>query len=180
METKNPIPSALIVPLEVADPIVDPWRARFDPAHAQGVHAHVTLLYPFLPRDELDEDVTAELRAIFRQLPRATVRLTELRVRDSLIYLHPEADGWFDEAVAAVRARWPAVEPYEGRYGPNPPPHLTLAYHRPPGPDPLRHLDEIRAAVEPLLPVEEEVDHVLLSVLREGRWVCRARMGLQE
>ncbi len=178
MTTKNPMPSALIVPLPVADPVVDPWRERLDPAHSQGVQAHVTLLYPFLPRPELDEAVTAELRGLFRALPRPRVRLTELRVRETLVYLHPDADGWFDEAQAAVRDRWPHLVPYEGRYGDRPPPHLSIAYHRPPGPDPLAFLDEIRADVEPCLPLEQVADHILLSVRRDDRWVARARFGL--
>jgi hypothetical protein len=37
--------SALVVP--EAEPLVKPFRDRYDPSAAAGVPAHITLLYPF-------------------------------------------------------------------------------------------------------------------------------------
>jgi hypothetical protein len=32
-----------------AEPVVSTWRERFDGSAAQGMPAHITALYPFLP-----------------------------------------------------------------------------------------------------------------------------------
>src|SRR5712675_2883024 len=55
--------SALIVRVPAAEPHVSGLRARFDPAAALGVPAHVTVLYPFVPPDRITAAVLARVRA---------------------------------------------------------------------------------------------------------------------
>src|SRR5215216_5253276 len=53
--TLRPVPrSALIVAVPEAEPLVGGWRLRYDDA-SLGVPAHVTLLFPFMPAEELGE-----------------------------------------------------------------------------------------------------------------------------
>ena len=42
------MPSAVVVEVPEAEPLVGAWRLRFDPVAALGMPAHVTLLYPFV------------------------------------------------------------------------------------------------------------------------------------
>jgi len=57
--------SGLIVEVPEAEPAVARWRAQLDPLAAQGVPAHVTVLYPFLPVTEIDGQVRSRLTALF-------------------------------------------------------------------------------------------------------------------
>jgi hypothetical protein len=59
---RRPDQSALLVPVPEAEPAVRAWRAQFDPAAAAGVPAHVTLLYPFLDREDIDDGDIIDLR----------------------------------------------------------------------------------------------------------------------
>ena len=51
--------SALIVPLLAADGALHRWRSALDPSAAQGVPAHVTIHYPWIPLQQVDETVLA-------------------------------------------------------------------------------------------------------------------------
>lgn len=170
--------TALIVPVPAAERLVAPWRARFDPASAQGVSAHITLLYPFVAPGELDDDVLHRLAATLAGLGACVLELNTVALTGNLVYLDPSDASWFREAQARLAAEWPELLPYEGKYGPHPPPHLTLGYHRPPGPDPTPELPAIRAALAPSLPLSTVLDHVLLTALRDDRWHPVARFEL--
>ena len=63
---RDPAPeSALVVRVPEAEPVVNRFRAAYDPSAPAGVPAHVTLLYPFKPPDALTEPVLAGLRHCF-------------------------------------------------------------------------------------------------------------------
>lgn len=57
--------TGLDITVSEADPVLREWRARFDPAAAIGLPPHVTVLYPFLPDDRIDDAVIANLAALF-------------------------------------------------------------------------------------------------------------------
>ena len=57
--------SALLVPVPQAESVVQGFRARFDPSAPLGVPAHITVLYPFLVPEALDQPNIDELAAIF-------------------------------------------------------------------------------------------------------------------
>jgi hypothetical protein len=56
--------SAVVVPVPAAEPVVSTWRARFVGSAAQGMPAHITALYPFLPEEDLTGAVVSQLREI--------------------------------------------------------------------------------------------------------------------
>ena len=56
--------SAVVVVMDAVDPVVAGWRSRYDWSAAAGVPAHVTVLYPFLPLDQVTGDVIDRLAGI--------------------------------------------------------------------------------------------------------------------
>ncbi|MGH4008050.1 MAG: hypothetical protein ACRDTH_07805 [Pseudonocardiaceae bacterium] len=46
------------------------WRARLDPCAAVGAPAHVTVIYPFLPQDELTGTVLDKLLGLVAAHPK--------------------------------------------------------------------------------------------------------------
>src|SRR5437660_989822 len=55
--------SALLIPVPEAEPLVGQWRLEHDPSARAGVPPHVTLLYPFLPPDDITPGDLDELFA---------------------------------------------------------------------------------------------------------------------
>jgi len=46
--------SALTILVPEAERLVAPFREKYDPSAMTGMSAHITLIYPFLPPDEID------------------------------------------------------------------------------------------------------------------------------
>ena len=57
--------SALLVPVPAAERAVGQYRARLDEAARDGVPAHITVLYPFLPPAGIDKTLLAALGRLF-------------------------------------------------------------------------------------------------------------------
>jgi 2'-5' RNA ligase superfamily protein len=116
----------------------------------EGIPLSLTLLAPFVPRDELTAEHVDTLRSFFaarRPLDFELVRLDEFP--GLVVYAVPEPD---DELRATMRALWalyPEYPPY-GRPGSDPPPHATLAQL---GDDPAAVRAAAERRVEGLLPV---------------------------
>jgi 2'-5' RNA ligase len=53
--------SAILIPVPQAEPVVGPYRLEYDPVAAAGVPAHVTLIVPWLPPEEIDPADLTEL-----------------------------------------------------------------------------------------------------------------------
>ncbi len=155
--------------------VVDAWRERtcvFKPS--AGVPAHVTLLFPFVPAEEIRPALIAELGEVCRRFEGFAFELRELRTFPGTLYLAPEPPDGFVELTGALAGRFPAYKPYRGVYAAVVP-HLTFAEGEP------ELVEEARAAIEPTLPIAARCDEaVVLSELasRPGRWITRARVPL--
>lgn len=84
--------SALLIPVPAAEATVDKWRQEHDPVASAGVPAHITLVVPWLPPDEIRAEDTEEL----------ALALAE----DSAFDFDLSAIGWFGR-----RVLWLAPEP---------------------------------------------------------------------
>lgn len=120
--------TALIIPVPAADAVVGPWRARFDPAAGQGVPAHITVLYPFLPLSGCGVSVRARLGGIFAGRDPFRFALVRVARTGRLSYLEPDPGGPIVDLTGDVVRAWPGCLPYRGRYGPKPRPHVTIGY----------------------------------------------------
>lgn len=162
----------LLVP--ECEAVVEPWRARFDPRAAQGVPAHVTVLYPWLPADGIGEPELAALKEIAgRHAPFELVFSRIGRWPDGM-WLGPADGEPVRRLTADVVARWPEYPPYRGDPDADTQPHLTLAM----GADPelmQPMVDDLAAK----LPVRAAVDRLtLVDQGPDGRWRLRAALPL--
>ncbi|WP_345558302.1 2'-5' RNA ligase family protein [Nonomuraea rosea] len=164
--------TALLAVVKEAEPVVEPWRRRFDPAALAGVPAHVTVLVPFLDADRVDAGVIDELRGLFGGHGSFAVRFDRCRRFPGVLYLAPTPDQAFRALTEAVVARWPEVPPYGGQFA-EIVPHLTVAHGLQ-----AQALDEAEAALTAQLPITAHVASVGLFVSDGDRWHRRAEFAL--
>lgn len=170
------IESALIIAVPEAEPLVKALRERFDWSAAQGVPAHITILYPFIPPDKITPEVLAELREFFAQFAGFEFTLPETRRFPTVLYLAPSPDESFRALMQATVERYPEYPPYGGEYA-DVTPHLTIA-------DRLtaEQLDNFEREFlnehGAQLPVKAKANKVLLIENSSGWWETRQVFAL--
>lgn len=117
---------AVVVPVSEADPVVSVWRERFDDSAAQGMSAHITALYPFVPEDSLTDGVLAELRGLCAEVPVLEVVFRRTARFPGVLYLDPEPADELRRLTAAIADQWPQAPPYAAAFE-EIIPHLTVA-----------------------------------------------------
>jgi len=150
--------SALIVTVTRAAPVVEGWlekTAGMKPS--QGVPAHITVLFPFVPAERVDDELLAELGELFRRFEPFGFTLPRLARFPTTLYLDPEPAGPFRELTRAVSERWPEHQPYEGAFE-EVVPHLTAAQGE------AELLDAAAAEIAPKLPIVARASEVTLLV----------------
>jgi 2'-5' RNA ligase len=164
--------SAVLVPVPEADAVVGTWRHQYDPVATAGVPAHITLVVPWLPPEEITEADLAELDE----------SLDDVKAFDFAL----DHVDWFGR-----RVLWVAPEPAEpflaltsrlaDRFG-TPPwddefdevvPHLTVA-HASDGVE----LVPVAAEVNNRLPLQCRAEEVWVMIGDGSRWSLRHRLKL--
>lgn len=167
--------TALVVEVPEAAAAVDAWLERTANAKpSNGVPAHVTVLFPFVPAAEVDEALLADLRALFAGLPVFAFELRECRHFPAVLYLAPDPPDRFVALTEAVVAAYPAYPPYEGVFA-EIVPHLTAAE----GDHAV--LTRAEGEIRQSLPIVAEAHEIVLleEVDRElGRWRTHSRLPL--
>jgi hypothetical protein len=155
--------TALIVPVPEAEAAVGAIRLAHDGSAALGVPAHVTILFPFAPPDEVDEEALDALFKRFRAFDFVLDRVE--RFEEGPMWLAPRPSLPFADLTAAAWQRWPDHPPYEGAHG-EVIPHLTLS--------------EQPIEVQIALPIACRAREVALIEEQEsdGRWTARRRFPL--
>lgn len=170
--------SGLILAIPEAEDLVGPFRLQWDPSAALGVPAHITLLFPFLPRVDIDARELNELQGLFSQFPGFQLTLDETRRWPDVLYLHPSPPEPVKDLMEQLFAAYPQLPPYGGQVD-EPTPHLTVAQV-----EDSHALDEIslqfnREALS-RLPINAQVREATL-ILREGpRWKSAHRFPLKK
>lgn len=153
----RPTETALIVPVPEAEDTVGPFRMSLDKAASWGVPAHVTVLYPFLPPDRIDDDVLAAVGEIARAVPRFGVTLTHVDwFGDTVVWLAPQPGQPFRSLTDLVCRRFPETPPYGGAHT-DVMPHLTIGRDAP-----NHELRRAADAVSASLPIHAHIDVVRL------------------
>jgi len=164
--------TGLIVPLPELEPVVGAWRARYD-TQFENVPAHVTVLFPWLPPDELTEadlDAVAQLAKEWRPFEVTFARFGAFE-QAGVHYLAPEPGDEFLALTEDLSTVWPECPPYGGEFA-EVVPHLTVAD----GID-AEQAAEVRAAIEPSLPVRATARELLAVEVRDGR--CAPRRSIR-
>jgi 2'-5' RNA ligase len=165
--------SAVLVHVPEAEPVVREWRLRHTYDAPLGIPAHVTLLFPWLPVDELGDAIEARLAEILGKTEPFDVTFARTARFPGVLYLEPKPSEPFSALTEAIAAEWPEHPPYEGEHE-TVIPHLTVAESED---DELR--ERIRAEVEPQLPVKTRVTEAeLYEEDGAGRWHERSRFPL--
>ena len=176
MTTAHDGETALVVAVPEAEALVRPVRARHDPSAADGMPAHVTVLYPFMDTTVIDQQTGDLLQALFAAHPPFGCRLTHIgSFTDTAVYLAPEPAAPFVALTEAVAARFPDYPPYRGIHA-SIVPHLTVALA---SGATLNHVaDAFARRARAALPIAVPVDAVTLFERQAGRWRERARYAL--
>ncbi|MBU6530452.1 2'-5' RNA ligase family protein [Streptomyces mayonensis] len=115
--------TAVLALLPEADPLLELAAGVDARAVRPGVPAHAALLYPWLAADRVDEPALRRLR---EALPPGRVRagLTAVEHKGGFVGVPLPGLG---PVATAVRAAFPEQVPYGGRFGTDPPVHVTVA-----------------------------------------------------
>jgi hypothetical protein len=169
--------SALIIEVPEAEPLVQPFRARFDPSAALGVPAHITLLYPFIEPEKISADILHKVAECFRAFAPIAFSLTEVRrFPAETLYLAPDPDAPFRKMTMAIWDRFPETPPYGGAW-PDIVPHLSVGRFAD-ARELERVADELNQVASTALPIRAHADAAILIVNTTGRWAVRESFKL--
>jgi 2'-5' RNA ligase len=167
--------SGLIVAVPEAEPVVAPHRHRLDASAPLGVPAHITVLFPFLPPELIDETVLEDLGQLFAGVRPFRFRLDHTDwFGDDVLWLGPHDPGPFRALTERVYAAFPACPPFEGQFD-DVVPHLTVGHGR--------AVNDLRAAeksVQTHLPIDGYAIAVTLMTQQStgGHWSVGATFSL--
>jgi hypothetical protein len=143
---------------------------------AEHIPLSITLLYPWIPVDELTEGDLDELAGFLAAQPQFEFELTRVaEFPGAVVYAVPEPEDMLRPLMRALWACYPDRPPY-GEPGSDPPPHATLARLDAP---PARTIEGVRACVAGLLPARFAASEV--TVMEESEpdvWRVRKQIPL--
>lgn len=164
--------SALVVLVPDAERLVGPYRDRFDPSAAAGMPAHVTVLFPFIPPEQINRSARETLSKAASAVAPFEVTFPRTGTFPGVLYLDPEPPSPLQALTEALVAAFPGFPPYEGRHHAIIP-HLTVALL-----EDRSALEAVRSEVEGTLAdgrvPRELATAVALMDNASGRWSCRA------
>jgi hypothetical protein len=164
----SPAPTALIILVPEAEALVKTFRDTYDPAAAEGMPAHVTVLYPFKNLEHIGADVVAVLHSLCSRHSCFRFALGALQRFPTVLSLAPHPATPFQALTRAVADRYPETPPYGGAFA-DVAPHLTIAHvtdaHR------LDAIgDAFLRAAGGALPIHGSAEQVWLMAKHAGRW----------
>lgn len=149
--------SALLLLVPAAEPAVGEHRALLDASAYDGVPAHLTVLYPFLPPGQIGDDDLAALAQLFAGFPGFDFTLDRVRwFGEQVVWLGPSDEAPFRALTGLVFSAYPSCRPYGGQHA-DVIPHLTIGHNA--DPDVLRAAAD---AVRPHLPISARATEVTL------------------
>ncbi|MET9578565.1 2'-5' RNA ligase family protein [Streptomyces massasporeus] len=148
-----------------------------DPLVRAGFPAHVTVLYPFMHQNRMNDLVHGELSRLFTRHPSFALTFAEFGRYPGVLYLDPQPHDPVKALTADLTRRWPELVPYRGIFGTGLDPHLTLANHEGPATQDAAY-DALQAELAPLLPLRCHVEAVELIVWDGERWQSQATYPL--
>lgn len=153
--------SAIIVPFPALDEVIGEWRLQIA---EPGLDAHVTLLYPFMPLDHIDEGEKDALHGILGEMNRRSISFERVSRFPGVLFLDPDQPSYFSNVTDLLFERWPSWPPYGGIHD-EVIPHATVAM----GLD-ESELDEIEQSLRPRLPIKVVAEEAWLITFDGKEW----------
>jgi 2'-5' RNA ligase len=122
----------LIIPPPPVQAFCYPWREQHDQESFIRVPAHITLLYPFVPPEIVDEAVTQLEQICADTLPFEVV-LSKYGQFEGALFLEPENPNLILNLFHKIAEAFPEYSISEDKHGGEFHPHLTLAQSDDPG-----------------------------------------------
>jgi 2'-5' RNA ligase len=163
--------SALVFLVPEVEPAVRFWRSAHDPSAAEGMPAHMTVLYPFIAEGDLREGTLNELKAICDKWQPIEVEFAEFGHFPGVLWLNPDSVHCLD-FITSIRQGFPQCLPY-GRSDLEVIPHLTITDGA------SEQIEEqAQAEIAPHLPLKAVLASVALMAFDGKNWVCRREFFL--
>jgi 2'-5' RNA ligase len=161
------VETALVLTLDDSDPFDDIRREFAVGQFTRGIPFHITLLYPFAPREELTRSLLAQVRSLFAEQRPFEFTLERIETfPPAVVYAAPEPARPLRECTDVIHARFPDWPPYEGAFA-EVIPHATLAEDV----DAAQVRLEIERRLADHLPRRYSIDHAtLLEEFEPDRW----------
>jgi 2'-5' RNA ligase superfamily protein len=165
--------TTLFGPVAAAEPVVADIRLEHDWPAGEGVPAHVTLLGPFLPPQQITDGVIERAGQVVGRAIRPSFSLTEVRRVADIAYLAVEPDDGLRAVTAELEEAFPQAPRYGEEFG-GPLYHVTIA--RECGEELFAKIADRLAPSLPILATVEEV--VLVEHGDQSGTRLRARFPL--
>lgn len=151
--------SVLLLPVPAAEAAVSDHRAELDRSAADGIPAHITLLYPFVPPTRFAHADHSRLSSLFaQQHPLSITGSHTAWFGDRVLYVSLREAACVHELIAEVVSEFPEHPAYAGSIAlEDIVPHLTIGADRP-----AADLRRAEREVAKELPFTEVVDTVEL------------------
>jgi 2'-5' RNA ligase len=155
----RPTETAVVVQIPAIEFAVAEHRRSLDVAALWGVPAHVSVLYPFVHPDEVDEALIDALGAALRTVDAFDCAFSRCEwFGEEVVWIAPEPSESFRELTASACDAFPNYQPYGGAFD-DVVPHLTIGGRRR---GTLSELRAAEAAVRLHLPISTHIDRVAL------------------
>ena len=168
------IETGLIIPVPAFESFIRHHRTLNSAVSPEGVPAHLTLLYPFLPPMGCKES-HAEVASFFTEIEPFDFQLTKVGwFAERVVFLAPEDPQPFIELTEKLIDRWSVCIPYGGRHGGAHVPHLTLGIEGTP-----EERASLAEAAEQLLPVQCVADQawLMIGTPRPAQWQIASKFS---
>jgi 2'-5' RNA ligase len=161
-----------------AEAAVESIRREHTPDGADGMPAHVTLLYPFTDSDHLPAGRINEVRDVLQGFSVFEIELKTLRWFENpgewALWLAPDPPDRFVAMTQALVHQFPEHPPYKGKFA-EVVPHLTVGVSASRG-----DLEPLLDLVEPHLPIKARIKNAGLYQHDPGGWKRRAQFALTQ
>ena len=117
----------IIVPPPDVCGYADHYRAQYMADQFHTIEPHITVTYPFVPYDQLEE-ATPRLREVLASCPPRRVSLRHFAIfpDEGILFIEPADPERVLSIYRAVLAEFPEYPAYGGKFGDNIRPHLTV------------------------------------------------------
>ena len=159
--------TGFVVQVPEAESRVRSLRERFDPVARAGVPAHITVLFPFMAPESVDESVLRLVRTAISGIEAFEFALTTVGRFPTTAYLAPQPAGPFVVLTESLARAFPAFPPFGGEFE-SVVPHLTVAHGN--ATDAEIAAFELSAAMAFQGPIHSVCNSLVLLENSSGQW----------